>query len=89
MTVKTYRDDSGEGERRSKEPLNQLGRQLDTLCLEASDSFEIAAHLEALGYNSDEVPARYGVLDHFELAERLFVATPKYLPLKQPAERAV
>lgn len=88
VKVKTYEGKTyGERERRSQEPVNQLGRRLDTLCLEASDSFEIAAHLEALGYNGDDVPARYGVLDHFELAERLFVATPKFLPLEQPAAR--
>jgi hypothetical protein len=55
-------------ERRSAHPINQLGRALDQLCLEASDPFEIAAHLEALGYNNANVAARYGVADHFELA---------------------
>ena len=74
-------------ERRDAHPLNQLGRSLNELCLEASDSFEIAAHLEALGYNSDDVPARYGVRDHFELAQHLFVTTPKLLPLERPVSR--
>ena len=82
VTVHTY----GDEERRSDAPLNQLGRDLNAVCLEASDRFEIAAHLEALGYNGDGVAGRYGAQDHFELAERLYDATPKFLRLRRPAD---
>lgn len=72
-------------ERRSTHPINQLGRALDQLCLEASDPFEIAAHLEALGYNNTNVAARYGVADHFELAQELFYLTPRRLGITLPS----
>ena len=71
-------------ERRNTGALSQLGRTLDRLCLEAADPFEIAAHLEALGYNNPSVTARYGVADHFELARELFYRTPRRLKLRRP-----
>lgn len=76
---------AGGAERRSSDPVNQLGRSLDQLCLEASDPYEIAAHLEALGYNSANVAAKYGVADHFELARALFYRTPRRLGINLPS----
>lgn len=72
-------------ERRSRDPVNQLGRSLNQLCLEASDAYEIAAHLEALGLNDPQKLAGYGTEDHFDLAERLFSRTPKRFTVKQRA----
>lgn len=71
-------------ERRNPHPINRLARTLDRLCLEASDPYEIAAHLEALGYNNAEVVAQYGVADHFELAQALFYRTPRRWGLSRP-----
>lgn len=79
----------GGAERRSDDPVNQLGRALDQLCLEASDPYEIAAHLEALGYNSTHVAAKYGVADHFELARALFYRTPRRLRISRLPSAAV
>lgn len=64
-------------ERRSEDPINQLGRSLNRLCLEASDPYEIVAHLEALGLSPAAVRARYGVSNHFELAQALYERTPR------------
>ncbi len=64
-------------ERRSRDPINQLSRSFNRLCLEASDRFEIVAHLEALGFNSPSALAKLGVTDHFELATALYDRTPK------------
>lgn len=64
-------------ERRSHHPVNSLSRSLNVLCLEASDSYEIVAHLEALGYNRPEILARLGVGNHFQLAHLLFEMTPR------------
>ncbi len=64
-------------ERRSSDPVNQLGRSLNNLCLEASDHFEIVAHLEALGYNSPTALRRLGFDNHFDLATELFNRTPR------------
>lgn len=72
-------------ERRSRDPTNQLGRSLNLLCLEASDTYEIAAHLEALGFNDPQKLASYGARDHFDLAARLFSRTPKRFTVKQRA----
>lgn len=64
-------------ERRSRAPVDQLGRSLNLLCLEASGPYEIVAHLEALGYNSASALARFGVSSHFELAHQLYERTPR------------
>lgn len=72
-------------ERRSRDPINQLSRSFNRLCLEASDRFEIVAHLEALGYNSPSALARLGVNDHFELATALYARTPKTFERTRPA----
>jgi hypothetical protein len=64
-------------ERRSLTPLNQLSRALDGLCTEAADPLEIAAHLEALGYDDLQRLKMYGMADHFMLAEVMFRQTPR------------
>lgn len=64
-------------ERRSRDPINQLGRSLNRLCLEATDPYEIVAHLEALGFHTPGVLARFGVSSHFELAHALYQRTPR------------
>src|SRR5690606_24592365 len=64
-------------ERRSRDPINQLGRSLNRLCLEASDPYEIVAHLEALGFSLTMVKARFGMTNHFELAQALYERTPR------------
>lgn len=71
------KDDFEGHERRSKDPVNQLGRSLNRLCLEATDPYEIVAHLEALGLNSATALARFGVTSHFELAHELYERTPR------------
>lgn len=73
-------------ERRSNDPINQLARAHHKVCLEASDAYEIAAHLEALGYNKGSVAAEYGVADHFELARMLFRQTPRRLSMRLPSK---
>jgi hypothetical protein len=72
-------------ERRSTHPIKQLGRALNSLCLEAADPYEIAAHLEALGYNNRAAIGKFGVADHFELAHELFYSTPRRLPFTRPS----
>lgn len=79
-------DQGGVTERRSTHPVNQLGRRLNDLCLEASDPYEITAHLEALGYNNANVASQYGVADHFELAWLLFDRTPRRFKLHLPSK---
>jgi len=66
-------------ERRSTEPLAELSRRFDDLCVRAVDPCEIAAGLEAAGFTDTAVAARYGVPDVFALAEHLFAATPRRL----------
>jgi hypothetical protein len=73
-------------DRRSKDPIDRLGRAFNRLCLEATDRFEILAHLEAMGYNDPEALKALGVDDRFELARRLYERTPTSFALR-PAER--
>lgn len=63
-------------ERRSRDPIDQLSRSFNRLCLEASDRFEIVANLEALGFNSPSALSKLGVSDHFALAKDLYLRTP-------------
>lgn len=72
-------------ERRSRDPINQLSRSFNRLCLEASDRFEIIANLEALGFNSPTALHRLGVDDHFELGNALYARTPRTFERKRPA----
>ncbi|GEM_PF-230092 len=63
-------------ERRSADPVKQLARSLNQLCLEAVDPYEIAAHLESLGYNRYRVRQEFGMDGPFDLARRLYQLTP-------------
>ncbi len=74
-------------ERRSLDPVDQLGRSFNRLCLEASDRYEIVAHLEALGFNTPVALERLGVDNHFALAEELYSRTPKSYERPQPRIR--
>lgn len=73
----TQRGPWSHAERRSADPVNQLGHELNRLCSEATDRYEIVAHLEALGYNTPRMLERCGTHDHFELAEALFGRVPR------------
>jgi hypothetical protein len=75
-------------ERRSQDPVNLLGRSLNRLCLEASDPYEIVAHLEALGFNSPTALARFGMTSHFELAHELFRRTPRIRERREPKKKS-
>lgn len=83
----TQRGPWSHAERRSADPVNQLGHELNRLCSEATDRYEIVAHLEALGYNTPRMLARCGTHDHFELAEVLFDRVPRSR-LWQPPTRS-
>jgi hypothetical protein len=74
-------------ERRSQDPVDRLARSLNRLCLEATDAYEIVAHLEALGYNTPSALARIGAVDHFKLAEALYARTPKSFARQRPTVR--
>jgi hypothetical protein len=71
-------------DRRSQDPIDRLGRAFNRLCLEATDRFEILAHLEALGYNDPAALESLGVDDRFELARRLYERTPTSFALRPP-----
>jgi hypothetical protein len=62
-------------DRRSDDPLNQLGRHYNQVCITAVDALQIAAALEADSLN-DTVAAHYGKADIFELAEALYHKVP-------------
>ncbi len=56
--------------------LNLLSHSvLETACHEAADEHELAAHLEALGYNNDRTKEEFGLSNTFELASELFKHT--------------
>lgn len=63
-------------ERRSQDPVNVLGRQMNDVCTSAVDPLEIAATLEAEGINDRIARERYGCRDVFTLAEQLFNRIP-------------
>lgn len=75
-------------ERRSQDPVNLLGRSLNRLCLEASDPYEIVAHLEALGLNSPTALARFGMTSHFALAHELYERTPRIRERREPKKKS-
>ncbi len=57
-------------------PLSQLSDStLKTICYEAADEHELAAHLEALGYNSYRTKKEFGMKNTFELASELYKYT--------------
>lgn len=68
-------------ERRAQDPVNRLGRALDGVCRDASDPFEIAAHLEALGYDGERVAVEFGAPDTFTLARELYGRVPRRRPI--------
>jgi hypothetical protein len=72
-------------ERRSRDPVNQLARSFNRLCLEASDRYEIVANLEAMGYNTPSALAKLGVENHFALADALYARTPRAFGDHRPA----
>jgi len=74
-------------DRRSQDPIDRLSRAFNRLCLEATDRFEILAHLEALGYNDPDLLAELGVEDRFELARTLYKRTPTSFTLRPPEVR--
>lgn len=64
-------------ERRDAKPFGQLARKLYDISRNASDPFELAAHLEALGYNNKRTSEEFGVETPFALARQLFYASPR------------
>lgn len=68
---------SGAGERRSPDPLNELGRRLNSACVMANHPLEIAAALESEGISDRIAHAAYGYPDVFSLAEELFRRIPR------------
>lgn len=63
-------------ERRSSDPLNQLGRRMNEVCVAAVDPLQIAAALEADGLNDELVVATYAMANVFELADYLYYRVP-------------
>lgn len=63
-------------ERRSTDPLNQLGRQWDRVCRQAVAPGEIMVALEAAGLNDAIARERYGCADLLDCAERLYQLVP-------------
>ncbi|MFK7604294.1 hypothetical protein ACI3L1_19050 [Deinococcus sp. SM5_A1] len=62
--------------RRSANPLNELGRQWDDICKQAVAPGEIMVALEAAGYNDDTARERYGCIDLLDCAEQLYMRVP-------------
>jgi hypothetical protein len=73
--------------RRRHSALNQLARQLYDVCRNATDSFELAAQLESLGYNRYRVSHEFGLRTTFDLAEKLFALTPRRPRFLTPSYR--
>lgn len=76
-------------ERRSHDPINQLGRQLNEICISAVDPLQIAAALEAEGWSDAAIATRFHLPSVFELAEILFQRVPlriEHLP-SVPSQR--
>lgn len=63
-------------ERRSDEPLNSLGRRMNTICVEAVDPLQIAAALEADGLDDQLANTNYGLASVFEVADHLYYRVP-------------
>lgn len=63
-------------DRRSANPMSQLGRQWNHICREAVAPGEIMVALEAAGYNDEVVRERYGCLDLLDCAEQLYLRVP-------------
>ncbi len=50
------------------------------LCVSAIDPYEIAVHLEAMGYNRYRVQKEFGLDGVFQLAEKLYALVPRDFP---------
>ena len=70
-------------ERRDPDPVNQLGRRLESVCQAAVDPYEVTAYLESIGYNRYRVRQEFGLSSPFELAERLYTKVPRRATAKQ------
>jgi hypothetical protein len=62
-------------ERRSADPVAELSRDLDDLCLGAASALEVAVTLELLGYTTAYVRRAFGSDDVFDLADHLYDVT--------------
>lgn len=62
------------------EPLLVLYKKLEELCISARDPYEIAVHLETIGYNRYRVQREFGMSSVFELAEKLYALVPREFP---------
>jgi hypothetical protein len=63
-------------ERRSSDPLAQLSRQLDRDCVRAVQPLELAAIMEAEGFNDAAVQERFGLPSVFAAAQQLYALVP-------------
>ncbi len=70
-------------ERRRQDLLGALSRELFELSKEAVDPFELAAHLEALGFDNERVQLEFALPSTFALARQLFHMTPRQPNLKR------
>lgn len=61
---------------RSARPINRLARSMFDITKNATDVYEIAAHLEAIGYNSYRVKKEFGIDNPFKLAKEIQDITP-------------
>lgn len=59
-------------EKRRTDRLGRLNRELFEVSREANDPYELAAHLEALGFSNERVQAEFSLVSTFELARKLF-----------------
>lgn len=59
-------------EKRRSDGVARLARELFEISKEATDPFELAAHLEALGFNNKRVKEEFALPDTFALARKLF-----------------
>jgi hypothetical protein len=76
--------------RRSKHPIDQLSRRLDSVCVNAVSPLEIAAALEMDGITDSAARETYGVTDVFALAEELYQRVPfRNKPAPPPATSVV
>lgn len=64
---------------RSFRPINILARKMFDITKNATDVYEIAAHLEAIGYNSYRVKREFGIDNPFELAREIQNLTPNQI----------
>ena len=70
-------------EKRRTDLLGRLNRELFEVSKEATDPYELAAHLEALGFNSERVSREFSLPSTFELARLLFQMSPRKPELRR------